>query len=77
MTQPEGADRSRGDLAPVTGRRLSIIALIVIIVVYLAIVQGLSYLLTTDLDVTYVAPTSVTELWRSITVPVAASLLFV
>jgi hypothetical protein len=49
----------------------------VIAVLYLVIVQGVSKLLTAGLHTTYAAPTSVNELWRSITVPVLVSLVFV
>ena len=58
-------------------RRLSVWALIGIAVVYLVIVQGVSKLLAAGLNTTYAAPTSVNELWRSITVPVLVSLVFV
>ena len=58
-------------------RHLSIIGFIVIAIVYLAIIQGLGQLLTRDLDTKYAAPTSVEELWRSISVGVGASLVFV
>jgi uncharacterized protein len=49
----------------------------IIAIVYLGIVQGLARLLTADIEVEYAAPTSITDLWRSLTVPVAVSLLFV
>lgn len=52
-------------------------AFVVIAVVYLVIVQGVGRLLTSGLQTTYGAPTSVNELWRSITVPVFVSLVFV
>ncbi|GLZ38828.1 CPBP family intramembrane glutamic endopeptidase [Actinokineospora sp. NBRC 105648] len=58
-------------------RRLSIWPFIAVVVVYLGIVQGLGAFLTRDIDVRYAAPTTADELWRSITVPVGASLLFV
>ena len=52
-------------------------AFIVIAAVYLVIVQGVSKLLTAGQHAAYAAPTSVNELWRSITVPVLVSLVFV
>ena len=52
-------------------------AFIVIAAVYLVIVQGVSKLLTAGQHIAYAAPTSVNELWRSITVPVLVSLVFV
>ena len=52
-------------------------AYLVIIATYLVIVQGVSELLTTRLSATYAGPVSVNELWRSITVPVLISLVFV
>jgi membrane protease YdiL (CAAX protease family) len=60
-----------------TTRRMSIWAFVAVVVVYLAILQGLALFLTRDVDVRYAAPTTSDELWRSITVPVAASLVFV
>ena len=68
---PAGADLTAGI------RRLPVWAFVVIAVVYLVIVQGVSKLLTAGLHITYAAPTSVSELWRSITVPVLVSLVFV
>ncbi len=70
-TGPTGTDLTTGI------RKLPVWAFIVIAVVYLGIVQGLSKLLTAGLPITYAAPTSVNELWRSITVPVFVSLVFV
>jgi hypothetical protein len=58
-------------------RRLPIWAYIVIAAVYLGIVQGLGKLLTSGLNVAYAAPTNVNELWRALTGPVFASLVFV
>ena len=52
-------------------------AFIVIAAVYLVIVQGVGKLLTAGQHTAYAAPTSVSELWRSITVPVLVSLVFV
>jgi membrane protease YdiL (CAAX protease family) len=49
---------------------------IVLVVIYLAIIQGLGQLLTRDLDIAYGAPTDVNELWRAMVVPVGASALF-
>jgi len=45
--------------------------------VYLAIVQGLGWVLTRGLDADYAAPTTIEELWRGITVPVLVSPVFV
>jgi membrane protease YdiL (CAAX protease family) len=58
-------------------RRLPVWAYVLIVVVYLVIVQGTGRLLTSGLHIGYAAPTSVDVLWRSITVPVLASLVFV
>ena len=58
-------------------RKLSVAGFIGIVVVYLIIVQGLGRLLTAGLDVAYAAPTDLTTLWRSLTVPVLVSLVFV
>ena len=56
---------------------LPVWAFVVIAAVYLLIVQGLGKLLTVGLHTAYAAPASVNELWRSITVPVLVSLVFV
>jgi uncharacterized protein len=77
--QPAAApvpDRDGAGLAE-EPRGLPIWAYVVIVAVYLVIVQGAAQLLTAGLDIKYAAPTSVNELWRSITVPVWASLVFV
>lgn len=67
-----------GTTDPTVGiRRLRVAAFIGIVVVYLLIVQGLGAVLTRGLDTEYAAPTTVQELWRGITVPVAVSLVFV
>jgi hypothetical protein len=58
-------------------RGLPIWAYVVIAAVYLVIVQGLGKLLTSGLNIGYAAPTSVTELWRALTMPVFMSLVFV
>src|SRR6204780_2349312 len=68
---PAGGDLTEGI------RRLPVWAFVVIAAAYLAILQGLGKLLTSGLHTTYAAPTSVNELWRSITVPVLVSLVFV
>jgi uncharacterized protein len=68
---PVGGDLTAGI------RRLPVWAFVVIAVAYLAILQGLGKLLTSGLHTSYAAPTSVNELWRSITVPVLVSLVFV
>ena len=47
--------------APDDGRHPSVVGFIVIAIVFLAIVQGISYVLTRGLDVEYAAPTSVDE----------------
>jgi uncharacterized protein len=52
-------------------------AYLVIVATYLVIVQGVSKLLTSGLNITYAAPVSVNQLWRGITVPVFISLAFV
>lgn len=64
-------------MAPKAGRHLSIFGFIVIAIVYVVIIEGLGQLLTRDLDLDYASPTGIEELWRSITVGVGASLLFV
>jgi hypothetical protein len=58
-------------------RRLPVLAFLVLVVGYLVLLQGLGVFLTRDMDVEYAAPTTTDELWRSITVPVAVSLVLV
>jgi len=62
---------------PPGARRLSVAAWIGLLAVYLVLLQGLGVLLTRDIDGEYASPTTTNELWRSITVPVGASLVFV
>jgi uncharacterized protein len=62
---------------PPIGRHLSVVGFVVIAIVFLAIVQGLSYVLTRGIDMEYASPTSVDEVWRAITLPVFVSLVFV
>ena len=59
------------------GRGLSIAGFIGISIVYLVIIQGFGKVLTAGIETEYAAPTSVDALWRSISVPVFLSLLFV
>jgi uncharacterized protein len=58
-------------------RKFPVWALIAVIVVYLGIIQGLNAVLTTDLDLKFASPTTTNELWRSISLGVGASLVFV
>ncbi|ARU51567.1 membrane protease YdiL (CAAX protease family) [Cellulosimicrobium cellulans] len=60
-----------------TGRRLSVLGFVALVVVYLVVLQGLGFLLTRGLDTRYAAPTSIDELWRSMTVPVGLSVVLV
>lgn len=48
---------------------------LVVVVAYLAILQGLGFLLTRGLDTEYASAASTEGLWRGITVPVAVSLV--
>lgn len=58
-----------------SGRRLSVLGFIALAIVYLAILQGLGLLLASDSK--YAAPANIDELWRSILVPVAVSIVLV
>jgi membrane protease YdiL (CAAX protease family) len=60
-----------------TGRRLSVLGFVVLVVVYLVLIQGLGFLLTRGLDAKYAAPTSIDELWRSMTLPIGLSVVLV
>src|SRR3712207_6099438 len=64
-------------LDPPGARRLSVAGWIALVIIYLVLLQGLGLLLTSGTDAKYGSPTSTDELWRSITVPVGASLVFV
>lgn len=59
------------------GRSLSVIAFLLIVVVYLAIVQGVAVLTTRGLDVDYGEFPDVETLARGLVVPVALSAVFV
>ncbi len=56
-------------------RNLPVWGYLVVVVVYLAILQGLGLLLTTGTDTEYASAASTEGLWRGITVPVAVSLV--
>lgn len=71
MTSPDPAVQS------LPQRRLAVWQWIALVVVYLIVVQGLGLVLSSGVDAKYGAPTTVDVLWRTITVPVAASLVFV
>lgn len=58
-------------------RGLSVVAYLAVVVVYLVVVQGVGLFLTRDLDAGYASASSVEVLWRGITVPVLASLVWV
>lgn len=58
-------------------RELGVVGFVVLVVVYLAVVQGAGQLLTLGQDVDPGRPTTVEELWRSLSVPVGLSLLLV
>ncbi|WP_328604949.1 CPBP family intramembrane metalloprotease [Amycolatopsis sp. NBC_00345] len=60
-----------------TRRRMPVWGFVVVVLVYLALIQGLGLFLTRDTPIVYAGPTTVNELWRSITLPVGASLVFV
>jgi uncharacterized protein len=75
--RPETPAPAAGTDPTVGIRQLSVAGFLGIVVVYLATIQGLGFALTRGLDTSYAAPTRIEELWRGITVPVAASLVFV
>lgn len=56
-------------------RRLPVWGFLAVVVVYLVLLQGLGALLTRGIDAKYAAPSTVDQVWRSITVPVGASLV--
>ena len=64
------------DSAVVRARKLTVWGFVAVTVVYLVIVQGLGLILTSGMDTDYASAASTDGLWRSITVPVAASLVF-
>lgn len=53
-------------------KRLSVVAFVAIVIVYVAILQGITIFLTRDLDVEYAAPPTVEQLWRHHIEPAAA-----
>lgn len=57
----------------VAGRRLSVAAFVALVIVYLAVIQGLGFLLTRNDEISYAAPTDINQLWRSLLLPVGAS----
>lgn len=59
------------------GRNLGIVGFVVLVVIYLAIIQGGSLLLTIGRDVGYSDMSTIDLLWRTLLVPVGASLVLV
>ncbi|MFI7166805.1 type II CAAX prenyl endopeptidase Rce1 family protein [Rhodococcus erythropolis] len=59
------------------GRRVSVAAFVAFVIVYLAVIQGLGFLLTRNEEISYAAPTDVNQLWRSLLVPIAVSFVLV
>lgn len=57
-------------------RRMPVRMYLLLVVVYLAIVQGLGHALTRGLHLSYATPPNVDATWRMLTVPVTATLLF-
>jgi membrane protease YdiL (CAAX protease family) len=57
-------------------RKLSVWGYVAVVVIYLAIIQGLGLVLTSGMDTEYASAASAEALWRGITVPVAVSLVF-
>lgn len=70
-----GSAPSAGRPEARSGRDLGVAGFVVLVVVYLAVLQGVPQLLTLGEDVDYARMTSVDELWRSLLVPVAVSLI--
>ncbi|QNG38581.1 CPBP family intramembrane metalloprotease [Geodermatophilaceae bacterium NBWT11] len=62
---------------PRGSRRLSVAGWVGLVIGYLVLLQGLAWVLTRGRESRYGSPTSVDELWRSITVPVACSVALI
>lgn len=58
-------------------RHLTVAALIALVVVYLAVIQGIGWLMSRGLDAQYAAPTTIDELWRGMTFSIALSVVLV
>jgi membrane protease YdiL (CAAX protease family) len=58
-------------------KKLPVWGFVVIVVIYVAVLQGISLTLTRNIDVEYASPTTTDQLWRSISVGVAVALAFV
>ncbi|KAA9148951.1 CPBP family intramembrane metalloprotease [Amycolatopsis acidicola] len=57
-------------------RRLPVWAYLLVVAGYVLIAQGVGALLTRGLDIAYASPTNANELWRDMTVPIAAGLCY-
>ncbi|SCF36199.1 hypothetical protein GA0074696_4857 [Micromonospora purpureochromogenes] len=64
-------------LLPADSRRLSVVAFVGMVVAYLVVLHGLALTLTSGLETRYAAPRTLNEMWRSITVPEAVSVVLV
>jgi membrane protease YdiL (CAAX protease family) len=70
---PSDADRSLHEGI----RKLPVWGFVVLVIVYVALLQGITRFLTRDIDVDYASPTNTDQLWRSISVSVGVALVFV
>ncbi|AZG44077.1 CPBP family intramembrane glutamic endopeptidase [Gordonia insulae] len=71
-TVPPSTDATPGHV-----RHLGIAAFVGLVIVYLIILQGLGKFLGRGLDTDYAAPSTINEMWRTMTVPVAVSVVLV
>lgn len=58
-------------------KKLPVWGYVLIVIFYVAVLQGISLFLTRDIDVDYASPTDTDQLWRSISVGVGVALVFV
>lgn len=75
-TGPNARTSARASVTS-TGRQLTVVGFAVLVVVYLAVIQGTGQLLTIGRDAGYVEVTSIDILWRTILVPVGLSVVLV
>lgn len=68
--------RGSEDIIPSGGRRLPIVVWVVLVVVYLAIIQVVTKVMTADAPVKYAAPTTLDEVLKGYLVPIGLSALF-
>lgn len=75
MTDATNPPSTNSAAAGAAGRHLGVVGFVVLVVIYLAVIQGGGQLLTIGRDVGYLDVSTIDMLWRTILVPVGVSMV--